>query len=254
VHQVRRGMRAGNGPAALDVDLHPHRGTDGDLARRDPAPMHDQAGNRRLDITDLDQRAVACSAAGAADHRGVGKLAAALGIARCPVEHHVHVGPGTGRLHGRTAGQQPDHRRVGDDLVIAGEHDLSGPLKELGEDRDVGVTGLLGGGVIPGSLPLLSHQPPEFRLVHVESLLGRHLQGQVDRESVGVVQLEGLCAGDHRGTAPGRFASRRLEDRRTGAQRGTERGLLGVQHGVNVGRVPDQLGILISERADRDRS
>ena len=35
------------------------------------------------------------------------------------------------------------------------------------------------------------HQAPEADLVHLQPLLGGHLEGQVDREAVGVVQREG---------------------------------------------------------------
>ena len=54
-----------------------------------------------------------------------------------------------------------------------------------------------------GAIPLLGHEPPETVLVDVQALLGRHLQGQVDREAVGVVQLERLGAGQRvRAAAP----------------------------------------------------
>jgi len=62
-------------------------------------------------------------------------------------------------------------------------------------------------------------------LVHCQALLAGHFQGEVDREPVGVVQLEGLAAGQRRTAAPLDLADRRVEDRRPGAQRRGERRL-----------------------------
>ena len=63
------------------------------------------------------------------------------------------------------------------------------------------VLALLGSRVGPGTLALLVHQPAEAGLVDAEALLRRHLEGQVDREAVGVVQRERLVAGQHRAAA-----------------------------------------------------
>ena len=46
-----------------------------------------------------------------------------------------------------------------------------------------------------GALALLLHQGAEGRLVDRDTGLSGHLEGQVDRESVGVVQGEGVLAG-----------------------------------------------------------
>src|SRR5437868_10679254 len=45
---------------------------------------------------------------------------------------------------------------------------------------------------------LFGHQAPETRLVHGDALLGGHLEGEVDREPVRVVQLERLVRSEER--------------------------------------------------------
>ena len=62
-----------------------------------------------------------------------------------------------------------------------------------------------GVGLRPGAL--LVHEPAEALLVDGEPGLGRHLQREVDREAVGVVQLEGLVAGQLRAPGPLRVAA-----------------------------------------------
>ena len=42
---------------------------------------------------------------------------------------------------------------------------------------------------------LLGHEFAELGLVHLHALFGGHLEGQLNREAVGVVQLEGVLAG-----------------------------------------------------------
>ncbi|OIQ77467.1 hypothetical protein GALL_408430 [mine drainage metagenome] len=91
----------------------------------------------------------------------------------------------------------------------------------------------LGERVRAGPGPLLLHERTERRLVDVDALLGRHLQREVDREAVRVVQRERLVPGDdgsaarRRGTL--RQANRGVEDRRPGDQRAPERLFLGVR-------------------------
>jgi len=62
----------------------------------------------------------------------------------------------------------------------------------------VRVAGLLGPGVRLGPVALFLHQRPEAVGVDCKTLLGGHLDGQVDREPVGVVQLNALVAGQLR--------------------------------------------------------
>ena len=56
---------------------------------------------------------------------------------------------------------------------------------------------LLGPGVGLGAVPLFLHEAAEAVLIYRQALLGRHLQGEVDREAPGVVEQERLVAGEH---------------------------------------------------------
>ena len=79
--QVGRGVRARDRAAALDVDDGLRGATDGHLAADDPRPVHDQVGQRPLDVLDLEDGAV-----GEDELAVVGLLAAALGVERGAVE------------------------------------------------------------------------------------------------------------------------------------------------------------------------
>ena len=106
--------------------------------------------------------------------------------------------------------------------------------------------GLLGAGVGAGALLLLVHEAAEGALVDVDSLLGRHLQGEVDGEAVGVVQLEGTLAGHQWTTGPAGVllggGHGGVQDRGAGCQGATEGVLLtvgdlgdGVPAGLQLG-------------------
>ena len=56
--------------------------------------------------------------------------------------------------------------------------------------------GLRWRGVGLGPVALLGHEAAEAVLVDLDALLGGHLEGEVDREAVGVVQRERLLAGE----------------------------------------------------------
>ena len=158
--------------------------------------------------------------------------------------------PGVGAVHRHAVREQADHGRLALGHVVAGEGDLARRLEQRGVDGDVGVAGLLLPRVLLGPVPLLAHQPAEALLVHRQALLGRHLQGQVDREAVGVVELERLRAGQHAGVLALGLLHRHVEDRGAGAEGVGERRVLRVDDPVDVGRVAAQLGELLAHRVD----
>ena len=75
--------------------------------------------------------------------------------------------------------------------------------------QDVDRAGALGAGVGAGPVALLLHERAEALLVDGHALLGGHLEGDVDREAVGVVQGERLVAGQRRGARLLRLRRRR---------------------------------------------
>ena len=215
--------------------------------------MHDEPGQRHLDVEDLDLavRGPAAAPLPTTDQARVGQLAAAFGVERRPVEHDRHRLALRGRGDREVVDEQADDRRLAREVVVPGELDRPGALAQVREHGDVGVAGLLLRGVGLGALALGRHQPPEALLVDREALLPGHLEGQLDREAVGVVQLERLLTGQRRRLlAPG-LLHRRVEDRGAGAQRAEERRLLRVEHGEDVGRVAPQLRVQRGHRLDR---
>ena len=110
-------------------------------------------------------------------------------------------------------------------------------------DAGVGVLALLGLGVGLGPRPLLLHERPEPVLVDAEALLGRHLQRQVDREPVGVVQGEGPLAGQLRAALLLRARGSKVEDLGALVEGLAERLLLGIGDLRDPGEVALELGV-----------
>jgi hypothetical protein len=91
------------------------------------------------------------------------------------------------------------------------------------------------------------HQPGEPVAVDDHPMLCGHLQSQVDREAVGVVQLKRLVSAEQsRGRGGGvtlGLLDGRVENRRTGGEGAPEGGLLGVGDRADPGEVACQFGI-----------
>ncbi len=244
VDQVGRGVAARDRAAALDVDLGQRLLAHAQLAVADLAAVHHQARERGLDVHDVDLRAAR------ADDALVGELAAALGVERGAVEDDLDRGARARRLDRGPVDEHADDVRLGGGVVVAEEVDLARPVEHLAEDRDVGVAGLLRRRVGLGAVALLVHQAAEAVLVDLEALLGRHLERQVDRKAVGVVELERLVAREGRDALALGLLHGRVEDRGAGAQGAEEGELLGVDHRVDVGGVGPEVGILVAHRLD----
>ena len=70
-------------------------------------------------------------------------------------------------------------------------------VDQLAVRRQVGVRVLARCGIGFRAAALLGHQFPEPEFVHLQIGFGGHLEGELDRESVGVVQREGIRSGQH---------------------------------------------------------
>ena len=128
-----------------------------------------------------------------ADLARVGDLAAALGVEGALLELDERAPVVT--LDGEQAG-------LGAQLLVADEARRRRRRGEA-EHRAVVVLGAVRGrGPHPGARPLLLHQLLEALVVDREALLGEQLLGQVVREAVGVVELEGVLRVDPGGLGP----------------------------------------------------
>ncbi len=199
--------------------------------------MHREPGDRRLDVGHVDEEAVA------ADPPGVGLLAAALRVERRAVEHDLDGRPRTRRGHADAVDDEPDDPGLGDEVGVAQERGASGGVEHLAVGRAVGVPRLVRLGVGLGPVALLGHQRAEALLVDREPGLGRHLQRQVDREAVGVVQLERLLARELRTAALLRGGGGHVEDLRAGGEGLQEGVLLDGHHRGDPLELQRQLGV-----------
>ena len=154
----------------------------------------------------------------------VGQLPAALGVERRPVEDQLDLVALADAVDHPVGGDQPAHRAVADHLGVPGElHRRAHGVRDGAVGRGVAVRALLGPGVRLGPVALLLHQPAEADLVDVQPLLGRHLEGEVDREAERVVQRERPLRGQLAAAGLLHLGGRGVEDRGARAQRLPER-------------------------------
>ena len=112
------------------------------------------------------------------------------------------------------------------------------------------MAGLLALGVGLGAGPLLVHQRAEALLVDGQALLGRHLEGEVEREAVGVVQLEhGVARQDAAGRAGRGHGG--VEDGRALGEGLQEGRLLGLGDRVDAHRLLHERRVLRPHREGR---
>ena len=162
------------------------------LALEHPHLVGDQALDRPLHVEHLGAAAVP------GEHAGVGDLAAGLGVERRRVEDDAGdlagarprpVAPSSARSE-TSASTRESVRSVVVGAPVG--RAVLGQQPPVGADVDR--AGALGAGVGAGAVALLLHERAEALLVDGHALLGGHLEGDVDREAVGVVQLERLLA------------------------------------------------------------
>ena len=129
----------------------------------------------------------------------VADLPAALGVERGAVEHRLHMRAGPGRpAPGAPSTSSPRSVPSLTTSLYPVKSVVPGMVHHLAIDGRRGEPRLADPRVGLGALPLLGHQPAEPVLVHLDARVGRHLQRDLEGESVRVVQGEHLVAGQHR--------------------------------------------------------
>ena len=220
VHDVSRRVRLARAVTRHRIDSRHHPRAGSELTVVNANLVHHQALNRTLHVQHLEAQPVA------GDQSGVGVLAASLRIERRLVEHDLHHVTRLSPLDQLTVGDDAADGGVGGELGEAQERNLARgpqrPVRLRGDGRT-----LLRLRVGLCALTLLSHQLAEALAIDTQSLLGGHFQGQIDREAVGVVQLEGLRTADLAALGLG-LARGQIEDLRSGSQRPAEGFFLGV--------------------------
>ena len=241
VDEVGGGVPLGGALAPLGVDGGGDELTGLGLAAGEDALVHPELLADLLDVVDPHLEA------GGGDHAAVAQLSAGLGVERGAVEQELHRVPLAGDVDGLASGDDAQQPRLVGQVGEAGEDGLAG-VEEVTVDGQVGVGVLLGPGVGLGAGALLGHERAEALFVHLQPCLGRHLEGEVDRETVRVVQGERLAAGEHRGARRPGVGGGALEQLRPGLEGLEERDLLGHRDPLDPVVPRDGLG---ERRTDR---
>ena len=147
--------------------------------------MYPQLLANLLNVVDLQQRLTGHNAA------AVCHLAARFGVQRGVVQDDLNLLALVHLVDLFAAADEADHAGVGSKLLKAGE-DGGVIVYPVAVERKVGVAVLLGLVIGLGAAALLAHGV--VKAIHVDLKAGflGHLQGQVDGETVGIVQLKGL--------------------------------------------------------------
>ena len=224
VDHVRGGVRAGDGAAAGEIDARAHLGADGQRAFGQTALVDDEILDRLLHVVDFEHRAIVGQ-----DLALIGELAAGLGVERRTVEDDLDVrGGADGRNRPLALLHDAEDAAASGHVGVAEEVDgLHERLLEVVVHAQVNVVALLQR-IGTGTGLLLAHQLAELGLIDLDALVGRHLQRQLDREAVGVVQRERIVAGDDRVGGLLRLVDGDVEDFDAVVERAAERVLLAV--------------------------
>ena len=188
IQQMGGAVGPADGLAALGVD----GGGDGVAHLQNAlfyhAAVEELAALVLLDVLHLQE------AAGAADDAVVGHLTAHLGVEGGLVQDYRGLGPGGHLVPQLALGHDGKDLAIRLAAVIAQEGGGGHLLAELDAGPAQVAQGLPG---LPGTDALLLHHLVEAIPVHGHAFLLGHLHGQVHGEAVGIVELEGVGAGEH---------------------------------------------------------
>ena len=219
VHHVRGRVGTSNRQTALAINLGVCLLAHRYAALGESAAVNAQATDRCLHIVNLNN-----ATASETDRTVVGQLATHFGVEGRAIEDHLDLRGCACSGCRNTVNEQRFDSGLGGLLRVAQEsRAATHRLLDVVEDADISVSSLLRTGVGACAFLLLGHEAAEALLVDGHALFGSHLEGQVNRESVGVVQRERRSAGNNGGSLRLlRTGNRGVQDRRTGAQRATE--------------------------------
>ena len=188
VEQMRRGVAAADGHAALHINGCRHGVAELETAVDDLTCVHELAALVLLDVRDLKHGLAA------ADDARIADLAAHFGIERSLVEHDDALHAAHHSLGLLTLDHQRDDLRIVDGIVVVADkfrgRNVLAELNACPAEVTERLARLAGAGL------LLLHLVVKGLAVERHTLVLDHLDRQVDGESVGVVQLERVRAGE----------------------------------------------------------
>ena len=190
VHQVRRAVVAHRVGTLHGI----HPGREGvaylDLTFHHAAVV---AKHRRLDLQGVFHHH---ARAAVAQFTGIPRLATALGVEGCVVQHHHHVLAGARLLYGGTIHiQGRDFAGLAHQVLVAVEGGVHAAVLQALLHLELARRACL--------FALALHGRIEAGLIHLHTTFAAHIGRQVQGEAIGVVQLEGGFAVQHRHAAGG---------------------------------------------------
>ena len=126
------------------------------------------------------------------DHAMVSSLTAHFGIEGSLIQHQNGFGTGSNSLTLLLFGYNGQNLGLSFGLLIAYKHGLGNILTELNTGPAQIAQSLAG---FTGAHLLFLHQLIEGFLIHRQASLGNHFLGQINGETVGIVQFEGIGTG-----------------------------------------------------------
>ena len=241
MQQVGRAVGAAEGRAAVRISRHRNGVPDHGLSGPDDAAVHELSALVLLDALNLKDKAVL------ADDAGVGELAAHLGIEDAAVQNEDGLIAFGDKAAGLALTDGREKGRLAAVLVVADKLRIRNILAEA-DAGPAEIAQRLAG--LTGTHALLLHQAAEAFLVHGVSGIPAHLDGEVEGETVGVVELERVRAGEHR-LALGAMALQKLgEDAQARVDGSAELLFLAADDGRDVLLLFLQLGILAAADFD----
>ncbi len=240
VHHVRARVALSGAVAPLRIHRGHHLITLDELTGFHRDLVHEEGFGDLLNIGDLRLRC--CVGPVAANGSDVGDLATRFRVERGAVQYDFRLGARRGDRHPGAVDKDAQNRGLRIQFVEPGEF-RGARVHEFAVCRQVRVGMLACGGIGLGTLPLLVHQLTEAVLVHRKPGLGGHFEGELDGESVGVVQGERVATRKRAFSCRFRLVRGILEQLRTGGQGPVERGLLGNGDSADAFEVGYQLGV-----------
>ena len=235
VQQMGRAVRAAEGHAALGITRHSNTVAYRSRTAEHDTVVHEFAALVFLYAADLEKETVL------RDGSRVGQLSAHLGIQHTAVKDQNGLCTFRCKFAGLVAADN------GEDLCLTGIEIITEKFR-LGDvlsEADAGpaqiaqcLTGLA------GTQTLLLHQGAEAVFIHGVSGVLAHLLRQVGREAVGIIQFEGIRAGEHRlGLGPMRLHELG-ENTQPGIDGGAELLFLAADNGCDIGLLLAEFRIL----------
>ena len=149
--------------------------------------MHEQPRHRHLHVVDIRH-----GASGRHDSSAIAQLSARLRVEGRAIKDDLQMLACGCRRNRDTIAHQPDDAGLGVDLGVAGETRAATRFEDVAVGRGGRQADLAFARISLRTLALLAHQGAEALLVDLQSLLCRHLKGEVDGKAVCVMQRERL--------------------------------------------------------------